>query len=72
MAITISKLKRKFEIERNGKTIYLTDPNPALTVEEVADFYSSSYPELLNASHTTAELEGSIIYKFKTVAGTKG
>lgn len=72
MAIVINKLKRKFELERNNKTIFLKDPNPALTVSEVADYYSISYPELLNASHTSAELDGNIIYKFKSIAGSKG
>lgn len=72
MAINVKKLERKFELERNGKAIYLKDPNPSFTIDEVVDYYSGSYPELLNASHTSAELEGNMIYKFKTVAGTKG
>lgn len=72
MAIELKKLDRKFELERNNTTIYLPDPNPAMSIEEVIDFYSGSYPELLNSSHTTAELDGNIVYKFKTIAGTKG
>lgn len=72
MAINITKLTRKFELERNSTPIYLDDPNPNFSVEEVIEFYSGTYPELLNASHTHTELDGNIIYKFKSIAGTKG
>lgn len=72
MAIETKKLERRFKLERNNTPIYLSDPNPNMSVDEVIDFYSSSYPELLNASHVTSELDGNLIYEFKTIAGIKG
>lgn len=72
MAIKIEKVKRKFNLEKNGQTISLTDPNPAMTVSEVMDFYSTKYPELLNAKESSEKKDGEIIYNFKTIAGTKG
>ena len=72
MAIEVIVLKRKFEIERNGKSIYLDDPNPEMSIEEVSDFYSSTFPELMNSTYTKNELDDNLVIKFKTVAGTKG
>ena len=72
MAIEVTVLKRKFEIERNGKSIYLDDPNPEMSIEEVSDFYSSTFPELMNSIYTKNELDDNLVIKFKTVAGTKG
>ena len=72
MAIEVTVLKRKFEIERNGKSIYLDDPNPEMSIEEVCDFYSSTFPELMNSNYITSELDNNLVIKFKTIAGTKG
>lgn len=72
MAIEVTVLKRKFEIERNGKSIYLDDPNPEMSIEEVSDFYSSTFPELMNSNYTTSELDNNLVIKFKSIAGTKG
>lgn len=72
MSVQIQVLKRKFEIEINGKPIYLDDPNPEMSIEEVSEFYSNHYPQLMNSIHTTNELDGNLIIKFKTIAGTKG
>ena len=72
MAIEVTVLKRKFEIERNGKSIYLDDPNPEMSIEEVIDFYSSTFPELMNSNYTTSELDNNLVIKFKSIAGTKG
>lgn len=72
MAIEVTVLKRKFEIERNGKSIYLDDPNPEMSIEEVSDFYSNTFPELMNSTYTKNELDDNLVIKFKTVAGTKG
>ena len=72
MAIEVTVLKRKFEIERNGKSIYLDDPNPEMSIEEVSDFYSSTFPELMNSNYTTSELDNNLVIKFKTIAGTIG
>lgn len=72
MAIEVTVLKRKFEIERNGKSIYLDDPNPEMSIEEVSDFYSNTFPELMNSNYTTSELDNNLVIKFKSIAGTKG
>ena len=72
MAIEVTVLNRKFEIERNGKSIYLDDPNPEMSIEEVSDFYSSTFPELMNSNYTTSELDNNLVIKFKSIAGTKG
>ena len=72
MALEVKNLKRVLELEKNGQTIYLDDPNPEMTIEEVIDFNSNNYPELLNSTYSTSELDDKLIYKFKSVAGTKG
>ena len=72
MAIEVTVLKRKFEIERNGKSIYLDDPNSEMSIEEVCDFYSTTFPELMNSNYTTSELDNNLVIKFKSIAGTKG
>ena len=72
MAIEVTVLNRKFEIERNGKSIYLDDPNPEMSIEEVSDFYSNTFPELMNSNYTTSELDNNLVIKFKSIAGTKG
>lgn len=72
MAINIEKTKRIFKIQKNGKTVQLSDPNPEMSITEVADSYSGKYPELLNATHEQTQENGDLIITFKTVAGTKG
>lgn len=72
MALEVKQLKRKFEIDRKENTVYLDDPNEEMTVEEVIDFYSSSYPELMNATYSSHEVDNTLIFKFKSVAGVKG
>lgn len=72
MAIKIEKTKRIFQLTKSGKVIELSDPNPKLSIDEVSDFYSSKFPELLNSIHETKEKNGDLIISFKTVAGTKG
>ncbi len=66
------ELKRKFELESGGSTIILDDPNPEMEVFEVLDFYSSTYPELMNATHEKIVTEDGIFYKLKSIAGSKG
>ena len=71
MSVEIQVLKRKFEIEINGKPIYLDDPNPEMSIEEVSEFYSNHYPQLMNSIHTTNELDGNLIIKFKSIVTGK-
>jgi len=73
MALVVTNLKRAFKIKRDGVNVELPDPNPDMTIEEVMQFHSGSYPEL-----TTSTIEGPVpdgdraIYTFKTTVGTKG
>lgn len=64
-------LKREFRaVKRN---LNLPDPNPDFTVDQVRDFYSATYPELVNASITGPEItDNSLKYEFSTIVGTKG
>lgn len=61
--------KREFVFEKYT----LPDPNPEMTPEEVASFYSSIHPELVTCIVDEPTLEGEKnIYEFKKNAGTKG
>ena len=67
----VEKVKRKFVDVKTSTT--LQDPNPDMTPQEVAKFYSSSYPHLLNANVEGPDLsKGDAVFKFNVVAGTKG
>lgn len=69
MAIESQSLTREFAY--NG--MKLPDPNVALSVTQVAELYSTSFPELLNASIEGPEIkDGKSIYTFHKAAGTKG
>lgn len=72
MAIDIKNLKRQFVLDRKDNPITLEDPNSDFTMDEVIDFYSTSYPELINSSYTSEEKNGYVVYTFKSIAGTKG
>lgn len=72
MAIKIEKTVRTFEIQKGGKTTTLSDPNPQMSIPEVADFYSIQYPELLNSNFEQKEKDGNLVITFKSIAGTKG
>ena len=69
MAIAVAEAVREFRY--NGTT--LPDPGAGLTVQQVRDLYSATFPEL-----TSAEVEGParkgdrLIYEFRRAAGTKG
>ncbi|MDF2189318.1 PRTRC system protein C [Paraflavitalea sp. CAU 1676] len=73
MALQVTSLKRAFKMKKDGKEIILPDPNPDMTIEEVLQFHSGSYPEL-----TTSTISGPVpdgnkaVYTFKTTVGTKG
>jgi PRTRC genetic system protein C len=69
MALEIKGLKRVFKF--NNDT--LTDPDPAMSIEEITKFYSGKYPELTTCSVTGPIIEEDcVIYEFKQNAGTKG
>ena len=64
-----------YEMERvfvNGE-LQLTDPNNTMTPQQVCDFYSSQYPELVTATVTGPNVKNDkIVYTFNSVVGTKG
>ncbi len=69
MALQVTSLTREFIL---GKKT-LSDPNPALSPEEVMKHYSGSYPEMTNATISGPKIEaGKAVYSFKTTVGTKG
>lgn len=69
MAVTTAKLTRSFSY--NGVT--LPDPGEGLTVEQVRDIYSASYPEIVSAAiEGPTQKGGKLIYEFRKSVGTKG
>lgn len=68
------KLEREFSLTRNGKKIKLEDPGENLTPQQVLDFYSNTYPELINSKVDGPHYseKGAAVYEFKTTVGTKG
>jgi PRTRC genetic system protein C len=69
MSINITPLKRVFRYDGQE----LADPIATLTPAQVLDFYSTSFPELINAEvEGPNELDGKIVYTFKRSTGTKG
>lgn len=65
----IQTLTREFRYN----SVVLADPNPALTLVQVRDFFANVYPEI-----TSADIEGPVqtgakeIYTFRRAVGTKG
>ena len=73
MALEIKGLRRVFKLKRNGETLRLDAPNPEMTVNDVMDFYSMTYPELTTATpHGPMMEDDCAVYEFKTTIGTKG
>lgn len=73
MALEIKGLKRVFKLKKNGETLRQDDPNPEMTVNNVMDFYSMTYPELTTATpHGPVMEDDCAVYEFKTTIGTKG
>lgn len=71
MALDVKELPREFIIEKTKAK--LQDPNPAMSPEQVMDFYSSSHPELTTATVHGPQIEyDKAVYRFKTTIGTKG
>lgn len=66
----VKKTKRVFIF---GET-ELPDPNPSLTPDEVIEFYSNQYPELINSNFSEEfdEEKLTTTYTIKALNGTKG
>lgn len=69
MAIIIKALTRSF----NYNGVELPDPGPNLTLEDVKDVYSATFPEIVTASIEGPERKGDkLVYTFRKGVGTKG
>lgn len=68
---TVSQVQRNFFFQINNEPVTLTDI-PNLSVHEIKEFYSTQYPQLINAS---IENKGFVnmksTFEFVTIAGTK-
>ena len=73
MALEIKGLQRIFKFRKDSKELVLSDPNNELSVNEVMDFYSMTYPELTTATvHGPEWEEDKAVYRYKTNNGVKG
>ncbi|GAE84953.1 PRTRC system protein C [Bacteroides reticulotermitis] len=73
MALEIKGLKRVFKMKKGNATLTLDDPDSNLSLTEVMDLYSITYPELTTATLQGPECEEDrVVYWFKTTIGTKG
>jgi PRTRC genetic system protein C len=69
MALTTKALPREFSY--NG--IKLPDPDPSLSIEQVRELFTASYPEIATAAITGPEDVGNALrYTFARAIGTKG
>lgn len=69
MALQAVEIKRVF----NYNGIDLSDPNPAMSVDEVKQFYAMQFPELTNAEAEGPATANNVSkYVFKRAAGSKG
>lgn len=73
MALEMKGLKRVFKMKKDNSVLKLNDPNPDMSLNEVMDFYSMTYPELTTATVHGPELDDDMaVYEFKTTIGVKG
>lgn len=73
MALEINELKRVFCLKKEGDVLELDDPDNNLSLHEVMDFYSMTYPELTTATVHGPEIQNDrAVYQFKKTIGTKG
>ena len=71
MALNITTAVRVFVIDKTG--VEIPDPDPKLSLEDVMALYSGMFPELTTATiHGPEYKEDKVIYRFKSVIGTKG
>lgn len=67
--VQVTTLVREFSY--NG--VALPDPGASLTLEQVRDVYSATFPEIVTASIEGPETKGGkLIYTFRRAVGTKG
>ena len=67
--MTIHKMTRSFRY----LGLILPDPASDLDIESVRSFYAASYPEITTATLTGPEaVDGTLVYTFSKVIGTKG
>ena len=53
--------------------VMLPDPDPAMTPQEVKDYFTNIYPELVNASIEGGDFDGTNQqFTFRRGTGTKG
>lgn len=53
--------------------VALKDPNPSHSLEQVREFYSAIYPEILSAAIEGPTSKGAVlVYEFRRAVGTKG
>ncbi len=65
----IQQLERAFRYN----SVDLIDPGAQYTPEQVRDFYSPTYPEILNAAiEGPEEKDNKLVYTFRRAVGTKG
>ena len=73
MSLKVTPLVREFRFKHNGTEIILPDPDPGRSPEQVMQFYANQYPELTTATVGSPEqVNGKVVYEFKTTIGTKG
>lgn len=73
MALEMKGLQRVFKMKKDNSVLKLNDPDPDMSLNEVMDFYSMTYPELTTATVHGPELdEDMAVYEFKTTIGVKG
>lgn len=66
--LAIDQLSRVFKF----KDHVLPDPDIDFSVEEVREFYSIQYPELVSATDKLEVTDENIVYTFTAKIGTKG
>jgi PRTRC genetic system protein C len=67
--MNIQQLEREFSY--NG--VRLADPAPAMTLQQVRDFYANIYPEIVSADiEGPKQIGNKTIYTFRRAVGTKG
>ena len=73
MALEINKLTRVFCLKKGNTELELGDPDESMSLNEVMDFYSMTYPELTTANVHGPEIKNDrAVYQFKTTIGVKG
>jgi len=73
MPIKKESLKREFTIEQKSGKVSLPDPDPNMTPDQVMQFYSNTYPELVTSScQGPVYKNNGMTFTFKSTVGTKG